>query len=794
LITTSSGLSAQVLSDSFQIPAARTVRAPLLKQPPPAPAHRRSSPETRRVPIVDDRIETAPEQTAETGGVPPPGSVVILRDSALTGVPAGASSRINDPNVGSQGTGLFTTENSYAEISTDNGATFSYVDPDTVFPQSPSEFAAGFCCVQRVAQDSSRDLIFWLLEYYPTGSSPNRSNGLRLGVAQGQAGLATNTWTQYDLTPGLFGLTEKIFDFPYLQVSADYLYFTTNVLNADDNTFAGALIARMPLAALAVGGSVTVNTFQTGEYGNILAVNGAQAEGTRPGRTTMYFAAVRSTTSVEVLTWPDADTAPTATTISGLSAIPADTVTFACPGPDGRDPCTRTDTRMQTGWITDTELGLMFSSAQNGAARPYPYTRVVLLDPATLTVIAQPDIFSTTSAWLYPALAVNQRGHLGGTIDNLGGDTLPKIRAVIRDDLSPDVMASGWETFPVASSTAGTLGLWGDYNGAATHEKYPNTWLAAGHVQTGGPADDNVVTHNYWFGRARDTNPTLTVTRAGTGTGTVTSSPAGIDCGADCAHGFPVGTTVTLTAAPGAFSIFMGWSGACSGTTATCTVLVDAAKSVTASFQGQGFALTVTKAGSGTGTVTSDPAGIDCGATCGANYPDGTMVTLTAAPDAGAVFSGWSGACTGTGSCVVTMSAAKSVTATFDPNGTAGGLSFYTVTPCRVLDTRSTGPALASGTPRTIQVAGVCGIPSDAVAVSLNVTAVAPPAEGFVTLFPGNSPVPATSTLNLIPGKTRANNAVLALATNASGTLAAQAFLSNGGQVDLLVDVNGYLK
>jgi hypothetical protein len=140
------------------------------------------------------------------------------------------------------------------------------------------------------------------------------------------------------------------------------------------------------------------------------------------------------------------------------------------------------------------------------------------------------------------------------------------------------------------------------------------------------------------------------------------------------------------------------------------------------------------------------------------------------------------------------MSAAKSVTATFDPNGTAGGLSFYTVTPCRVLDTRSTGPALASGTPRTIQVAGVCGIPSDAVAVSLNVTAVAPPAEGFVTLFPGNSPVPATSTLNLIPGKTRANNAVLALATNASGTLAAQAFLSNGGQVDLLVDVNGYLK
>lgn len=747
------------------------------------------------MPIVDDRVDLAPEQTAETGeafnAVQAPDSVVILRDSALTGAPAGARSRINEPSVGSQGNGIFTTHNWYAEISTDNGATYTYIDPDALFPHSPSDFSAGFCCVQRVAQDSSRDLIFWLLEYFPTGTTPTSSNGLRLAVAQGEQDLATNTWLIYDFTPGLFGLTGKIFDFPHLQASADYLYLTTNILNAENSAFTGALVARIPLAALAAGGSVTVNTFITPEYGNIMAVNGAQAEGTRPGRTTMYFAAVLSTTSVKVLTWPDTDTAPTATTISGLPAISAGP--FACPGPDGRDPCTRADPRMQTGWITDTELGLMFASAQNGAARPYPYTRVVILDPATLAVIAQPDIFSTTSAWLYPALAVNQRGHLGGTIDNLGGDTLPKIRAVLRDDLSPDVVTSGWETFLVASSTAGTAGLWGDYNGAATHENHPNTWLAAGHVQSGGPDDDDAVTHNYWFGRERDTNPTLTVTRAGSGTGTVTSAPAGIDCGATCAHGFALGTSVTLTAAPGSFSVFTGWSGACSGTNATCTVLVDDVKAVTATFTGQGFALTVTKAGSGTGTVTSNPAGIDCGSTCGANYPDGTVVTLTAAPDAGSAFSGWSGACTGAGSCVVTMNAAKSVTATFGPAGSPGGLNFYTVTPCRVLDTRS-GSALSSGVKRTLQVAGVCGIPSDAVAVSLNVTAIAPGSEGFVTLFPGNAPVPATSTLNLVPGKTRANNAVLALATDAAGTLAAQAFLAGGGEVDLLVDVNGYLK
>ena len=76
--------------------------------------------------------------------------------------------------------------------------------------------------------------------------------------------------------------------------------------------------------------------------------------------------------------------------------------------------------------------------------------------------------------------------------------------------------------------------------------------------------------------------------------------------------------------------------------------------------------LTVTKAGTGSGTVTSSPAGINCGSDCSESYASGTNVTLTAAPGAGSTFAGWSGACSGTGSCAVTMSAARSVTATFN--------------------------------------------------------------------------------------------------------------------------------
>ncbi|MEK6683811.1 MAG: Ig-like domain-containing protein, partial [Nitrospirota bacterium] len=77
--------------------------------------------------------------------------------------------------------------------------------------------------------------------------------------------------------------------------------------------------------------------------------------------------------------------------------------------------------------------------------------------------------------------------------------------------------------------------------------------------------------------------------------------------------------------------------------------------------------LTVTVAGTGSGTVTSDPTGIDCGMICAAAFDIGTVVTLTAGPDVGSVFAGWNGeGCTGTGACAVTMDAVKSVTAAFD--------------------------------------------------------------------------------------------------------------------------------
>jgi endoglucanase len=83
------------------------------------------------------------------------------------------------------------------------------------------------------------------------------------------------------------------------------------------------------------------------------------------------------------------------------------------------------------------------------------------------------------------------------------------------------------------------------------------------------------------------------------------------------------------------------------------------------------FILTVTKAGTGSGTVTSSPTGISCGGTCLKNFASGASVTLTPAAASGSTFAGWSGACTGTGNCVLSMSASRTVTATFNSSNAA---------------------------------------------------------------------------------------------------------------------------
>lgn len=164
----------------------------------------------------------------------------------------------------------------------------------------------------------------------------------------------------------------------------------------------------------------------------------------------------------------------------------------------------------------------------------------------------------------------------------------------------------------------------------------------------------------------------LSVSKEGNGTVTSSSVPTQetqINCGATCASttaSYPDGTIVTLTATPGQEGMLITWGGHCSGTGETCTLTMDAAKSVSVKFELP--MMTVVLAGTGSGRVTSNPAGIDCGSDCTHEFAKDEDVTLTAAPVEGSQFAGWSGGatCGANLSCVVPMNETKEVTATFN--------------------------------------------------------------------------------------------------------------------------------
>ena len=139
------------------------------------------------------------------------------------------------------------------------------------------------------------------------------------------------------------------------------------------------------------------------------------------------------------------------------------------------------------------------------------------------------------------------------------------------------------------------------------------------------------------------------------------------------------------------------------------------------------------------------------------------------------------------------LSASRSDNAIAWYENSFGGMDYYTVVPCRLLDTRvvGQGPALTTGNDRELVVTPNCGIPVDALAVALNVTAVSPTAGGHVTVFPGGTAAPGTSTINFPAGQTRANNLIVGLAPDFSGKLVLRAVVP-GGEVHFLVDVVGY--
>jgi hypothetical protein len=126
-------------------------------------------------------------------------------------------------------------------------------------------------------------------------------------------------------------------------------------------------------------------------------------------------------------------------------------------------------------------------------------------------------------------------------------------------------------------------------------------------------------------------------------------------------------------------------------------------------------------------------------------------------------------------------------------------LRFYTLSPCRLLDTRNAagpygGPAIPPNAERIFNAFNRCGVPPTAKAISINATVVGPPGAGNFAFYPGDTSAPGASNINFTAGQTRANTAVVKLDGFGNGTFAVRQATGSGGSAHVVVDVNGYFQ
>ena len=195
------------------------------------------------------------------------------------------------------------------------------------------------------------------------------------------------------------------------------------------------------------------------------------------------------------------------------------------------------------------------------------------------------------------------------------------------------------------------------------------------------------------------------------GQGRVTSNPAGVDCGPTCSRSFQSATVVKLTATPVPGWTFAGWGGACAGA-GECSVTMTAPLSVTATFTPPGTLYTLAVASAG-GGVSSDVPGITCGPSCVAAFGAGVPVTLMTSNSPVV----WSGACSGSGPCVVPMTRARAVSAAIAEARptrvpvavSVTGEGTVTSSPEGIVCRDACGAVLPVGTPVTLRAAAGTG-------------------------------------------------------------------------------------
>jgi hypothetical protein len=388
----------------------------------------------------------------------------------------GPKSTTLEPTTAMAGKLGFLTANWFAAFSEDSGSAWQEIVP---FPASAH---GQFCCDQVVIYDKAHDLFFWLLQYEPDQDQ----NVLRLAVTRG-TDLGLRTWSLYDFTSQeVLQLKGEFFDYSHLTVGDKFLYITTNT--KDGAGFKRAVVLRVPLERLATASDFTYHVF--------FVLDDIELRATQGATSTMFWAGHHgSTNSLRVYSWEEgADQVD----VIDVPVDPWDDrykkskKDRGVLGPDKNPWLDLIDPAITAGWATSGKLGFAWTAAAD-TEHKFPHVRAVVLDAATKAVIAQPQLWSLSFAYAYPAAAPNSKGVVGIAVF-FGGGTAHPSPAVGFLDSNPSGMAWSFKLLMVRKGRHGPRsGEWGDYISILPDtQDAGGSWVATGFTLITGDRDKDV--------------------------------------------------------------------------------------------------------------------------------------------------------------------------------------------------------------------------------------------------------------------------------------------------------------
>jgi len=409
--------------------------------------------------------------------------LAVLGDVVLgAAIPTLNKSTTAEPCVARNGRTTMVVGNWFAAVSSDDGASFRFLDPFSFLPP----VGLGFCCDQSILYEPTRDLFVWVLLY----QSDRGGNALRVATARGADAVAQERWEHHDFVAADLGLKRRrVLDFPQMAASGSAIFLTVNVVNAHMSRFTRTAIVRLPLDDLAAGVRPNYEVFTAGNGKAFAPVQGA-------GSIMYWVGAAPGASKLQIYRWSDGSRPQRfarARVRRGARHL------ARCPGPDGRDWCGDSDDRVLGAWVARGVLGFMWNAPQD-RTHPYPYVRGVRVDETTGRVLDQPEMSSTAYALQYPGVGVNDRGDVAGVVAFGGGSRVPGIAIFSWNDT-----ASGWNVEEVVEGTSGPVeNRWGDFFCVRPDDPDRSTWVMSAHVLRGGPTGEFVEPHVLSVGLAAD--------------------------------------------------------------------------------------------------------------------------------------------------------------------------------------------------------------------------------------------------------------------------------------------------